>query len=71
MSNHVMLVGPADPAELNAELIAAGVTAGVGIDNEKVMLNGTVWDDMDNAAQTAELALVTTAVAARPVTSCI
>jgi len=58
MSNFHPLTKRADTGELAGELLAAGVTSGIGIDNVNVYLGGDAWDAMDADAKAAELALV-------------
>jgi len=64
VSNHHTITKPLDHALLISELLAAGVTAGIAIDDSKIYMTGPVWNAMDAAAQTAELALVAAAEAA-------
>lgn len=69
MSNFHTLTKRVDHQEFISELLVAGVSAGIAIDHEKVILNGAAWENMDAAAQTAELALVASTDAAHTPTT--
>jgi hypothetical protein len=58
MGNHHTLTKNVDHGELATELATAGVTAGISIDHQKIYCSGPIWDAMDAAARTAELALI-------------
>ena len=70
MANSHSLTVPVDHAELISELRTAGVTAGISIDDTKIILSGDIWDAMTPAEQTAELALVAATESAHSATTC-
>jgi len=69
MSNVVALTKSVDKGELYAQMVSAGVASSVKIDARGVCLYGPAWDAMDAAAQAAELAKVTAAMAAHAPTT--
>ena len=60
MSNTHTFTKRINHSEFVDELVTAGVTAAYNMNNVELMFHGSVWDAMDEAEKTAELALVAT-----------